>query len=508
MLYLIALLACALSPDSDTLPTTADSDTHDSDTPDSDTAPAEISASIDAVPTATVLLSSSTKADVAFTGSAYSVVRASARSDSGHIVRVQGTESPLRLDRLRSDSSYTVTVDACANADCEPPLATRSIRFMTPEENWQFEGTGHALTTLATVAANGQAKIWALTMGDEAGTGLAGRIQLYYGQNPSGAITGQSLGVATAQKAIVHDDTRSWYPLDPLYDRAGLVTPPTRTALLGQIGTGQPVPLRSGGTRMYFESNGNDGHTRILSIDSADGWVGQDFNQGASTLCSTTSDYTAGGGCPNTVQLGISTDTLHPVPKVSNVRQFKIGYPTLDDWRWDESAGTFMFFTVDKGGTCGYPGFANQAYAVWDGTQWEPVLRSDGCPDVIAYAQAPAPIHIGAISYKLYHGDPSQTTGVVSGSMLPFLGPKLLRYADGAQGGDPERVDLADWETTPHDLSFLWPDGTPFSASAEGYIDDFVFLMPTGNPEFQLAYVVITDGSAMPRPAVAKLLNP
>jgi hypothetical protein len=279
--------------------------------------------------------------------------------------------------------------------------------------------------------------------------------------------------------------------------------------LVGDIMTGQAVPLGDGGMRLYFESNGTDGHARILSIDSVDGWVGQDFNEGGSTVCSTAADFDDGGGCPTSVVLGVDGDSENPIDNIPNVRQFKIGYPTLEAWAWDEAPGTFMFFTVDDGVDCAYDGFANQAYAVWDGTTWEPVLGDDGCPEALESLQAPAPMHIGGVRYKLYGGDPSDQEGKLD-SPIPFLGPKQVLYADGTLTGEPDVVDFPDWEArdSARGTTFLWPDGSEMAPSEEGYIDDFVFMTPTGTADFQVAYVVISDGDLMPRPALAVLLNP
>jgi len=476
-------------------------------TPKTGEAPIELSATVAPAPSKVAGVDSSTRVSVTWAAPGAHHIRWTA-SNAVHTASGQADASPATIGELQSATEYTVTVEACADAACVTPADTVSATLTTPEETWQLMGTGHTYASLAQIVSDGNAKIWGLTLGADAGTALAGKVQLYYGTTMSTVYSGQSLAVATGTKAISASDTTTWYPLTNYPSGSGLVTPNPKTSVLGDIMTGQAVPLRSGGVRLYFESNGSDGHARILSVGSADGYTGVDFNTGTATVCKTSSDYAADGGCPYRVELGVTGDTEHAVPKVANIRQFKIGYPTLDDWRWDGAAGTFMFFTVDQGGACGYSGFANQAYAVWDGTQWEPELRGDGCPAAIEKVQAPAPVHVGGVRYKMYHGDPSDRTGALSGSPLPFLGPKRVFYGDGARSGDAARVDFADWETTAHDLTVLWPDGTAMTAGEEGYIDDFVFLVPTGDLDFQLAYVVITDGKALPKPAVMVLKNP
>ena len=46
------------------------------------------------------------------------------------------------------------------------------------------------------------------------------------------------------------------------------------------------------------------------------------------------------------------------------------------------------------------------------------------------------------------------------------------------------------------------------SDTAEGYIDDYHFLSPTGSLDLQVMYMAITDGSIAPIAAAAVLLNP
>ena len=44
--------------------------------------------------------------------------------------------------------------------------------------------------------------------------------------------------------------------------------------------------------------------------------------------------------------------------------------------------------------------------------------------------------------------------------------------------------------------------------AAEGYIDDFQVLTPTGSLDVQVIYLTITDGVVTPFAAAAVLLNP
>ena len=276
--------------------------------------------------------------------------------------------------------------------------------------------------------------------------------------------------------------------------------------------TGQGVPLSAamgGKVRLFFESNDADSKTRIYSVDSVDGYVGRDFNSTSATTCSTSADYLSGGSCPASVVIGVSGDTINPTNKISAARQNKIAWPTLTDWRWNGEVGTFMVFTIDKVTGCTTASH-NHAYAQWDGSKFVPQYDASGCPKAFKSAQAALPMHIGGVRYKMYFGDPSITTGKPSTDGLPFVGPKKLIFADGAISGTSTSVEFEDWEdiSAARNVNFLWPNGELLNDKAEGYIDDFHFLTPTGNLDIQVLYLSITDGSVAPFAATAVLLNP
>jgi hypothetical protein len=146
---------------------------------------------------------------------------------------------------------------------------------------------------------------------------------------------------------------------------------------------------------------------------------------------------------------------------------------------------------------------------LWDGSAWKVQYQGNGCPKLFTSAQAAFPFHSGGVKYRLYYGDPSITDGRAS-SNLPFLGPKKLIYADGAVTGDPAAVDFEDWEAqaSARDVVFLWPNGGELDARAEGYIDDYHFLTPTGTLDLQVMYITITDGAIAPISVTAILQNP
>jgi len=184
--------------------------------------------------------------------------------------------------------------------------------------------------------------------------------------------------------------------------------------------------------------------------------------------------------------------------------------PTATDWRWDGAAGTFMVFTLDAVAGCS-TATHNQAYAVWDRSEWQVQYDAAGCPKLMASMQAAHPLHLGGARYKLYYGDPAAGAGRIASSPFPFLGPKKLVYADGASTGDASRVDFEDWEgpARGREVTFLWPDASPLDATAEGYIDDFTVVTPVPQTTVvQVMYLAITDGTVPPFAASAVLLNP
>jgi hypothetical protein len=194
---------------------------------------------------------------------------------------------------------------------------------------------------------------------------------------------------------------------------------------------------------------------------------------------------------------------------MANVRQFKIGVKTLDDWRWRGDVGTFIWVTIDQLTGCTTASH-NQAFAVWDGTGWKFQKDANGCPLLMSDAQAPSPLHLGGARFKMYFGTPSDRTGANTSGKLPFLGPKRVVYANGARSGSADAVDYADWDarTSARDVTFVWPSGKELTATEEGYLDDFVHLTPTFSKSLQVAYLAMTDGTMAPFSVLAVLANP
>ncbi|MEI6209607.1 MAG: FG-GAP-like repeat-containing protein [Desulfuromonadales bacterium] len=424
------------------------------------------------------------------------------------LVSSTSTTTSATLTGLKAATPYAVTVKTCANAACSTSASATPVSATTSNEYWQLQGSGNTTSGLSKIVSDGNVRISATRIGSDAGSSTAGRIQLYYG--PSGQ-TKQSLITALTGSTASAGTPSSYLSFTGSGATTGLISPPSASTAVKTIATGQGVPLSAAlgsKIRLFFEAEGSDGKNRIYSLDSQDGYVGQDFNSGSPTTCSTVADYSGGGGCVPTVLVGVEGDATKSNAKISNARQNKVGFPVLTDWRWDGATGTFMVFTTDRITGCSTSNM-NHGYAVWDGSAWNVQYANDGCPKLFKSAQAAFPMHLGGVRYKLYYGDPSITTGRLS-STLPFLGPKKLIYADGVLTGSAGTVDFEDWESqdTARDVLFLWPNGDQLDNTAEGYIDDYHFLAPTGSLDLQVMYLAITNGTEIPFGAAALLMNP
>lgn len=450
-------------------------------------------------------LSASWAAPSGMTPSHYALRVIDLGSSETRAFTITGTSTVLT--DLKASSDYRVEVSVCSASRCYlTQIANASAT--TPGEVWQLQGNGNSVAGLRRTVADGNVKIHALRFGSDAPPALAGRVQAYYGPMGGSALAGLAVAVANAPASAA--DPLSFLSLTSLAGSSGLMRPSTPAPLVADVATGQAVPLSAamgGRMRLYFEALGG-GRTRILSIDSADGYVGRDFNSGAAGTCSTAADYATGGGCAPSVVVAIDTD-VGGNPRIPNARQFKIGVPTQDDWRWDGAAGTFMWFTADTISGCSNVN-RNHVYAVWDGSRFVVQYDASGCPRHIRNVQAGHPMHLGGKRWKFYYGDTSDLSGALPGSTLPYLGPKRVLYANGVLTGDPTRVDFEDWENVGvgRRVRFLWPNGEPLSDSAEGYIDDFSIIAPTGTLDLQVLYVAITDGRVAPLMAAAVLVNP
>ena len=428
-------------------------------------------------------------------------------------VTANAGDTTATLTGLKAATGYRIMVKACQDAACTLYGAATPVSGTTATEYWQLQGSGASVSSLTKLVADGNARLSATRIGADAGTANAGRVQFYYGPMPAPG-SNASLSVAVGNAVASAGTPSSYLAFSSKAGSSGLVTPPASNATrsIASVATGQGVPLAANlgnKIRLFFEANGSDGKTRIFSIDSKDGFIGQDFNSSAAVTCTTDADYASTGGCAPTLAIGVEGDATGANLRIKNARQNKVAFPTQTDWRWDGAPGAFMVFTTDSIASCSTVQ-QNHGYAVWDGTRWNVQYRADGCPKLFTSAQACLPMHLGGARYKMYCGDPSVTVGKVSASPLPFVGPKKLIYADGSASGSDANVEFEDWEaqTASRDIFFLWPDGTKLDDRSEGYIDDYHFMAPTGSLELQVGYLTITDGTVVPFAVGAVLLNP
>jgi hypothetical protein len=435
----------------------------------------------------------------------YEVIASESVMNTRVSLSAAGAATSATLAGLKAATAYSVVVQACQDSACSRSSTSAAVSATTPAEYWQLQGSGNTVATLQQPVADGNARLSATRFGPEAGAN-ANTVQFYYG--PKGV---NGLAVATSG-TVSAGSASSYLSFTILAGSSGLRSPTSATSGIKTITTGQGVPLSAalgGKVRLFFEANGADGKNRIYSVDSVDGYLGRDFNQGAATTCSSSADYQATGACAATLAIGVESDGAQGNARIPNARQNKLAWAAQTDWRWDGAAGAFMVFTVDQIPGCSTKTH-NHAYAVWDGSRFVVQYATGGCPKMFAGAQAALPMHIGGAQYKMYYGDPSVTAGKVAGSTLPFVGPKRMVYADGASSGVAATVEFEDWEpvASARNVHFLWPNGDLMDDRAEGYIDDFHFLAPTGSLDLQVLYLTITDGVVIPFAAVAVLLNP
>ncbi|MBI4369927.1 MAG: fibronectin type III domain-containing protein [Elusimicrobia bacterium] len=421
------------------------------------------------------------------------------------------TDTSLLLENLKSGTSYKVTAVACKDSACAQTWrGSNQATGTTKEEYWLVKSTANSLSSVTKIVSNGNTVPSALRYGNDAGAGIEGYLQLYY--NPAESSQKGMKIATTTNSAATYS---SFTALGASY---GLNMPSTTTYLLSQIGTFAAVPLSASmgsKIRFFFEatqttttSNGEKSLTRIVYVDSQDGYRGWDFNSGTSTLCQT-ADYAVGGGCEPAIVIGNTSDTVNGNYNIKNARQFKVGYPALTDWLWDGAAGTFMIFTLETVTSCSdYQMLFG--YAVWSGTNWIVQYASESCPKFFEAMQAAMPVHIGGAKYKMYFSY-NASAAVISSSSKPV---KMI-YADGAVTGLAGRIDFEDWESEwdARGVHYLWANGVELTDAEEGQLDDFVIFAPDpdADPKALLMYTNIratTTDDSMPFLAMATLINP
>lgn len=440
----------------------------------------------------------------------YVVTYVDAVQEISKTLEVDGLETEVTLTGLKSDTAYSVTLAACGDEACTDVVAETSAAATdsTSAEYWQIQGTGNTLHGATKIVQNGNTKAFAFRYGDDAGGDLAGTVRLFYDPMSTNGDEGKGIRIAVNGEAA--SDAASVSAFTDVGTSYGLFYPPTATTFIEEVATSTPVPMTDGNStwiRLFFEAQDEDNVARIFYLDSQDGATGLDYNSGAATNCTTAADYADGGGCEPTLVIGVDGDDTLANENITSVRQFKVGYPVLDDWKWDGAANTFMIFTIDVVQNCA-PSNMEQGYAVWDGSRWNVQYDDDGCPKKFRGLQAPSIMHRAENAYKLYSGYPNDRT--ITGVQVPVVGPKRIIYADGVVSGEDDVVDYEDWEDVEdaREIYFLWPDGTAVSVEQEDLFDDFVFYAPTGDLDLQVFYGAMNDGTEEPFLGMAVLVNP
>jgi len=438
--------------------------------------------------------SSSTKLRVSwiapsgYTATQYQIIATEGQRGTSRTFTAPAGSTTFDLTGLKAGTAYVIEVKACANSACSEAGMAEAVSTTTSEEYWQIQGAGNGYASATKVVADGSVLSYVIRFGTEAGTSLSGKSQYYY--KNSGSPDASGIAIATSAgtgtdisnlTAFTATGSGLWQPCNDFTNFTGC--PPGTVFSIAAV---QAVPLASQSVvRLFFEAadlRDPAKTTRIYYLDSQDGYTGQDFNKGSGTSCGGTgsTDYDAGGGCEPTVLIGADGDTTAGDSGLTNARQFKIGYPTLVDWRWDESPGTFMLITGSS--KCGSDK-NSLFYATWTGTTWSVAKDSAGCPLTISPSgHGPVLVHLGGSKYKLYYEDDANGN---NGK------PLRLIYADGATTSDALTVELADWESAgkAREVHFLWPDGSKLNAEEESGLGDHMIFMPTGSTDQQYMYL-------------------
>ena len=439
---------------------------------------------------------------------------------TGAAVALDVTGTRTTVTGLKSATPHTASVKACLDEACATVLdGDAGASAETAPEYWQVQGSGGSYSGATKIISDGNTYPFALPYGPWAGA-LNGKVQLYY--NPFGAsekgikiaeltaATGNSVASLSSYRPI------SGFGMKQLCAVGGpdMSTPCTADTVAASITTTQPVALDAsmgGGVRLFFEAMGPDRRTRVMYVDSRDGYVGRDFNAGPKTICDTAADFAAGGGCAPTVVIGVGSDAIAGNPGLSNARQFKIGYPTRADWRWNGQPGAFMVITAEFEGPCSSESFFNASVAIWDGASWVMQKDAAGCPRYMQGVQAPMPVHVGGTRYKMYFSN-NTIPRMGMANPLTDIKPMKLVYADGGVSGDPGVVEFDDWEqiAQAREVHFLWPNGGLLDVTNESTLDDYIMFMPTGDPSLQIMYgnMSIPGSGLAPFIGMAALVNP
>lgn len=424
-----------------------------------------------------------------------------------HVVRttVDGAQDDVILAGLRSDSDYLVTVTRCEDTACLNGDSSAAVDSATARMIFQIASDEATYASAQPVVENGDTKGFGLYMGPESPEDVRDTVQLYYDAN-----TPSQKGINVAISTTIPDSVTDVITFSQL-DNVGLRRENSGDGQAVGPQTHQLVPLSNGSIRMYFEGVlwGEDGDRqgRLFSLDSVDGYKGQDFHPGTSDEC-TYEEISTGGTCEPTLVLGGESNGWSGIKEV---RQSKLLYPIFNDWRWDESIGSIMLATIHLTPTaqsCSET-FFNMGLASFNGNSWDLLYdESSGCPKILSGIQAPMPIHMGEGRYMIVFSDNREAT-------MDMSTDKVLKvlYVDASASGDANLVEWEDFEDplNARDVTVVWPDGTELTADEERVFDDYGIFSPTNSPESLVMYSNMScgeGGECMPFIGQAGWVNP
>lgn len=446
----------------------------------------------------------------------YRVSMTDAVQGSSFSFEVAGDELNATAFGLKSDTRYSIELAACLDKNCKQYLSAETVgEGTTGQEIWQIQGTGHSYKTADRVVPDGSTVAYAFQYGQEVGKELEGLTRFYYNPSPVSE-WGAGMRAALSEVGIFDTFTPAEDGLKLPCDAAKKVNCPTTGAYW--ITATQAVPLTSGLIRVFFEAadltKGSSPKAQIsrnFTIDSQDGYVGEDFNTDPNrTTCGGTgsTDYAPGGDCELTVVLGVTGDANKGDTGLQQVRQSKIGFPQLDSWMWDEAVGTFM--SITGADSCGLTS-DGLFYAQWDGKQWNVEMKNNECAKpMVEDAHGPVIVHLGEARYKLYYEQIIGKFNVEPGKPLRVI------YGNGEVTGSELTLEFDDWEleTQARDVTFLWPDGQQLTANEESGLGDHYIFVPNGELEEQRMYMNLggrdddTPNESSTGLGTALLLNP
>lgn len=389
---------------------------------------------------------------------------------------------------------------SCSSQNFESTETSSVTSIKLEDETWQLQGSGHSYQSATTIVADGSTVAYAFHYGLEAGEELAGTSKLYYNPTPNSEWKN---GIRPATNNVKETSLESLSEYEPsssgikiVCDQMNMEDCSSSSAYY--MTANQALPLKDKEiVRLFFEArdlSSKNPPTQIFSIDSVDGYTGEDFNSASSTVCggSKSMDYAPAGDCELTLVIAANEET-----GLAQARQFKIGYPVLESWLWDEAPGTFMIITgADRCKKTNDGLF----YAVWNGKTWEVMKDEKGCAQtLVPYAHGPVIVNLGEGLYKLYYEDIMSNT-----PLMKVTKPLRFITADATRSGDPTVVDFEDWDSFENaaEVDFLWPDGTTLTDEEESGLGDHFIFMPDGL-DSQVMYLNLggLDNSATPAPS-------